>query len=291
MKIGVILRQLSFFYGSELGIDPSSNELNYSAMITTLNPYDEGALILALEQKDLNPKIEVFVAAMDSGHDAGDLLKKGINLGADKGVLLKNDEGDPIYFNEDVYKWSKWLAAIDWEIFLIGANKIDTQEDEFGVFLGEYLNVPVVSGIVNLQILTNKKIKCWRKLEKGNREIVECELPALLTVEQINKVRYPSLKRIAAPKEQYIINFYLKEGLEKEKKEKKIILQEYRPARVRPKKGLFELNRNLSSTDRLDQLLSGGIDKKEKISGDELRGTPDELAQKVLDYLIKIRII
>jgi len=288
MKIGVILRKMSFFFSSELGVDPSTNELNYSSMITTLNPFDEGALILALEQKDLNSKIEVFVAAMDSGEDSIDLLKNGINLGADGGILFTNNSKNSPSLHEDPYKWSKYLSLIEWDLFLVGANKIDTEEDEFGILLGEYLSVNVVSGIVNFELLPNGNIYCWRKLEKGNRELVECRLPALLTVEQINRVRYPSLKRIVSPKEKYIIKFENK--FEKEQKNHKIILQKYRPSRTRTK-GAYEFSELGSSSNLFQNLLSGGLDQKEKISGEEIKGLPEEIAQKFIEYLIKIDIL
>lgn len=259
-------------------------------MINILNPYDEGALILALEQKDLNPKVKVSVVAMDTEGNSSDLLKKGLNLGADCSILFKKEQQDAIRFDEDTYYWSQGLATIDWQILLVGANKIDTLEDEFGIYLGEYLNLPVVSGVVDLQILPDKKARCWRKLEKGNREIVECDLPIVLTVDQISKVRYPTLRKIAASEENRILNLS-REKEQKKRVEKKVILLKYQPPRARVKKGLFEINSNLSVSDRLTQLFGGGISEKKKGSADELNGSPGELAQKVLDCLIKKEVI
>lgn len=290
MKVAAILRQNSFFYGSVLGINPLNNELNYIDMINILNPYDECALILALEQKDLNPKVEVSVVVMDTGHDSSDLLIKGLNLGADCGILLKKEQEENTLFDGTACQWSKGLAAIDWQILLVGANKIDTQEDEFGVYLGEYLSLPVVSGVTDLQILSDKQVRCWRKLEKGNREIVESELPAILTVEQIGKVRYPTLKKIANPKEHRIRNLLIeKEQVQQKKMENKVSLQKYSPPRTRPKKGLFEINSNLPVSDRLTQLFTGGVSEKKK--ADELIGSPEKLAKNVLEYLIKKGVI
>ncbi len=289
MKIAAILREDSFFYGSASGINLLNNELNYVDMINILNPYDEGALILALEQKDLNPEMEVSVVVMDTGNGSSDLLKMGLSLGADCGILLKGqEEGTP--FDGAACQWSKALAAIDWQILLVGANRSDTQEDEFGIYLGEYLKLPVVSGVAGFQLLSDKEVRCWRKIEKGNREVVESELPAILTVEQTGKVRYPTLKNIAAPKGHRIRNLLMeKEQSQQTGMENQVSFQKYIPPRTRAKKGLVEINSNLPVSDRLAQLFGGGQTEKKKT--DEHMGSPEELAQKVLEYLIRKGVI
>ena len=57
MKIAVILRDVSFFYEAVIGIDPASNELLREKLIRTINPSDESALVLALDQKDVKGEI------------------------------------------------------------------------------------------------------------------------------------------------------------------------------------------------------------------------------------------
>lgn len=289
MKIGVILRKISFFYGSASGIDFSTNELNYSGMLTILNPFDEGALLLALEKKDSIPQIKVFVTAMDYKDNAIDLLENGINLGADSAFLYNDHPSKSNFFQEDPYKWSKFLSSIDWDLLLIGASRTDIEEDGFGIILGEYLNIDVVSGIIDFQPMPNGRLRCIRKLEKGNREIVECKLPALLTVEQINKVRYPSLKRIASPKEKYIV--CIEDKFEEERKNKKIIFLKYAPPRARTKKGLFELNEATSSLNIFDKLLGKRADRKGETSENELKGSPEKIAEKFIEYLVKIGVL
>lgn len=289
MKIGVILRKISFFYGSESGIDFSTNELNYSGMLTILNPFDEGALILALEKKDSIPHIRVFVTAMDHKNNAITLLENGINLGADIGFLYDDHPNNSNLFQEDPYKWSKFLSLMDWDLLLIGANRTDTQEDGFGILLGEYLNIEVVSSIIDFQPLSNGRVRCIRKLEKGNREVVECKLPVLLTVEQINKVRYPSLKRIASPKEKYIV--CIEDKLEEERKNKRIMFLKYAPPRARTKRGLLELTESTSSLNIFDKLLGKGMGRTGETSENELKGSPEKIAEKFIEYLIKIGVI
>lgn len=288
MKIGVILRKISFFYGSESGIDFSTNELNYSGMLTILNPFDEGALVLALEKKDSIPQINVSVIAMGDKDNTIDLIENGINLGADIGFLYNDHPSKSSFFQEDPYKWSKFLSSINWDLLLLGANRTDIQEDGFGIILGEYLNIDVVSSIIDFQTLSNGRLRCIRKLEKGNREFVECKLPALLTVEQINKLRYPTLKRIASPKEKYII--CVEEKFEKVEKNERIVFLRYAPPRARTKKGSFELNESTSPLNIFDKLL-GRMDQKGKTFEEELKGPPDKIAEKFIEYLIKIGIL
>lgn len=259
-------------------------------MITILNPPDECALLMALEQKDLDHKVEVSLVALNTEDDSSDFLKRALSLGADSGILLGNGREREMNLNSDAYFWSRALTRLDWRIVMVGMNKIDTQEDEFGVYLGEYLNLPIVSGVIGLEALSDKKVRCWRKLEKGNREVIECDLPALLSVEQTNRVRYPTLKRIARSQGYQIAKLCQEKGWEKSI-EGKIVFQKYQSPRARVKKGLVEMDSNLSVSERLAQLFSGGRSEKKNGHSDELRGPPQELAQKVLEYLIQWRVI
>jgi len=288
MKIAVILRDTGFFYGSAIGIDPVDGRFNEKDMITILNPYDESALMLALDQKDLDHEAEIIVVGMNS-EGSSDTLKKGLCMGADRGVLLSREAAGSLSIEEEVLLWCKGLSTIEWEILLVGASTIDTHSDEFGVYLGEYLKLNVVMGITSLKILANKKVSATRKLEKGHRQIVECDLPAILTVEQTGTAKYPTLRNIALSKEGKILYERLREE-EKKKSGEKTALQKYSPPRARPKKGLPEIDGSLSVSDRLSQLFSGGVTEK-KSEEDELMGPADEVAEKLLNHLVQKNIL
>jgi electron transfer flavoprotein beta subunit len=72
-----------------------------------------------------------------------------------------------------------------------------------GSCIAEMLQVPQVSGIVGLNLFAQeRKASVERYLGKGDKEEIECDLPALFTVEMgLNDPRYPALlNRLSAEK-------------------------------------------------------------------------------------------
>ena len=121
MKIAVILRTMAFFYRWAIAIDPASRRLKESSLLRAITPCDESALLAALQQRDRDPDIKVVVVAMGTGAESLDVVKKGLVLGADEGVLIDDGGAHNATLGDALPPWVGGLASVDCEILLVGS--------------------------------------------------------------------------------------------------------------------------------------------------------------------------
>ena len=85
MKIVVLEKQVPD--STEITVDKKTGALIRDGVPAITNPDDLAGLEAALELKDKNPDTEVVVMTMGLPK-AAEMLKEGVAMGADKGVLL-----------------------------------------------------------------------------------------------------------------------------------------------------------------------------------------------------------
>ncbi|HEX2195466.1 MAG TPA: electron transfer flavoprotein subunit beta/FixA family protein [Actinomycetota bacterium] len=130
---------------------------------------------------------------------AMDAIKRGLSMGADKGVLVSDDALE----GADALVTARVLAAAigrnDFDLVIAGVESTDGYTGTMPSTLAEFLGVP--------QVTFAKTIDCSDGSVKINRQtadgyhVVECELPALITVTAgVNEPRYASFKGIMAAK-------------------------------------------------------------------------------------------
>ena len=162
-----------------------------------LNDFDAWAVEAALQLKDKNAGSEVTIISL--GPDVvQETIRKGLSMGADRGVHLKADK---VPF--DGFAVASALAAElkpgGYDLILLGKMSPDSSNGVVGQMVAEMLELPCVSAISALEIAGGKGT-AKRELE-GAQEIVEFPLPAVLTVDEgLNTARLPSLKGIMAAK-------------------------------------------------------------------------------------------
>lgn len=168
-----------------------------------INPYDEFALEVALELKDKNP--EVTITLFSVGDDSFQQnIRKAFAMGADNAVLLTNKAVDS-------YGVAAVLSAAIKEYYnglpdmvLLGKESTDFNNAQVGPMLGELLALPTVTVVVKLD-LNGKAAKLEREIE-GGKEIIEAELPLVLTAQKgLNTPRVPNMKGIMAAKKKEIV--------------------------------------------------------------------------------------
>jgi electron transfer flavoprotein beta subunit len=160
-----------------------------------INPYDEFAVEEGLRLKE---KFGGEVIAVSIGADASkETLRKSFAMGADKGILIKeNGEMDSYSTAKALAETIKGIAP---EIALFGKQSVDYDNSQVGVLVAEMLGWPSVSVVTKLEINENI-VKCEREIE-GGKEIVETKLPVVITAQKgLNEPRYPNLKGIMAAK-------------------------------------------------------------------------------------------
>jgi len=259
-----------------------------------INPLDLLAIQEAMRLKELDGQGQVTLVSLGPA-SSEEVLRKGIAMGADDAILLC----DPAFDKSDSYATALLLArtvsAIPYDLVLCGQKADDSEAGQVGTYLALMLGIPLVNGVVNIEAkLESKKLLMQRKLEKGNRQVVECSLPALLTVEAgLNTPRHSTIRGVLKARKQEIEQRSLKQlGLSAEEvglSGSKVRITHISPPKPKMK-GLFVPDNKLSSVDRLRAIMEGGITKKK---GDFLEGDPKEVASQLVQLLrtLEVRVL
>src|SRR5687768_4366046 len=162
-----------------------------------LDPGDEFGVEAGLQLKE---QLGGNVTLVSMGPaPAMDAIKRGLSMGADKGVLVSDDALE----GADALVTARVLAAAigrnEFDLVIAGVESTDGYTGTMPSTLAEFLGLP--------QVTFAKTIECSDGSVKINRQtadgyhVVECDLPALITVTAgVNEPRYASFKGIMAAK-------------------------------------------------------------------------------------------
>lgn len=146
-----------------------------------LNPFDACALEEALR---LGGEVSVLSMCPPS---ASDVLRPLTRLGVKNVYLLS----DPCYAGSDTLATSYILSLaaqkIGFDLILCGRQTVDGDTAQVGPCLATKLGIGLVTNVLKLT-LCGDSVSCETRM--GNESV---SLPALLTVERINTLRFPSI--------------------------------------------------------------------------------------------------
>jgi electron transfer flavoprotein beta subunit len=183
---------------TEVRINPETNTLIREGVPSIVNPFDENAVEAALQLKEKHGGT-VTVITMGPPQ-ASEALKTCVAMGADHTFLVS----DRAFAGSDTWATSYTLSQAikkigKFDLILCGKQAIDGDTAQVGPGIAEWLGLPQVTFVSKIS-LEGAKLKVERLLEEVN-EVVECPLPAVLTVvKQINEPRLPSLKGLMRAK-------------------------------------------------------------------------------------------
>lgn len=270
---------------SPFSIDSAKKAIDSRHIQFVVNPYDEIAVEEALRFKEVGGGGRVTVATL--GNSTSEMtLRRCLAMGAEQAILLT----DPAFESADGYITgvilTKAISQMDFDLVLCGAHAIDTNGGQVGAVVAQQLGIPMVTSVVKIESkIEGRKITVQRKLERGDREVVEVELPVLLTIESGHKPRYPKLhSRLAALNK--TIDYYNVERLGLKQDEVRADASKTTMLGIGPPvpKGgkLFAPPSNISPAQKLRLLMTGGI---KETKSDALEGDPKEVAKKLVDFL------
>ncbi len=285
MKVVVCIKQVAYVY-HPIAFDRSEGRIDPDKVVFMLNPYDEIAVEEAVRIKEKLSDCDVIIITAGPPQTE-QTLRYSCALGADKMVRIDCENLGP---------WStavvlgKAIEAIQCDVLLLGKKAIDENRCQVGSFLAEILDIPQVSGIVRLEVSSEtRRAVVERYLGKGNRQVVECTLPALFTVEKgLNEPRYPSLpNRLSAERAEIEVIELSSLGFRLDQELDLTEWMTFSPPRPKPKK-LFTPDSSLSASDRMKLIMSGGMaDKQTNL----LEGRAEDIAKNVVDFLVRERIV
>jgi len=294
-------------------IDPISGKVDQERFVQVLNSADACAVEAAVRLKE---QLGASVLALTLGpKDAEGALRAALAIGADRALRL---------WCSQATEWGPFTVAAALaacirsdistpDFILCGDSASDWSSGTVGPALAEYLNLPQITGVMQLNTVKEQAqntvtLQVTRKLERGYRELLEAQPPLLLTVtSDLNEPRYPSLPAHLAALQASIpvldpqtlpgnildvrASAELAERVSipsrpspiyrpQEESEETTILEVHTP-RPRPRRIPAPDSRH-SAFERIGEIVSGGaIGRKTRL----VEGTSEELAKVLVQFL------
>jgi len=242
--------------------------------IVRLGAADRAALE---ESLTLRGQVAGVVTALSVGErDAAQALCFCLARGADRAVqVARRDDLDPVATARAA---AGVLAGDSFGLVLCGGESGDGGSGRFPAELAARLDWPLVTSVAAVT-LNGGGLKLERRIERGDREIVRCSLPAVLSVDPIlAEARYVSVRarRAASAKPIDVVGG---EACDDAPGCELIALE---PAKPRAKRSTGPAA-GLSAMDRLAHAITGGVQQKQ--SGGFVEGPPAAVAAEIVRFL------
>jgi len=283
MKIIVCVKQVPILT-TRTAIDTVTNRLLPGELVYTLNPHDEAAVEESLEIRE---KHGGTVTVLTYGPArAEEVLRWCLAMGADEAIhILEGGSPDRSPFAV-AHVLARVLRGLEYDLLLFGKLAIDDGMGQTGTFVAERMDLPVVTSVVHVELHPGEgRAILHRSLGKGDREVAECRLPAVFTMDmQANRPRYPTLggRRMAERRDIRTIRGEKEgEALPCRGEIPAVEILRRTPPKIRPKK-ILAPDENESAAGRMQWILSGGGTRK---GGGRITGDAGRLAEGILDFL------
>lgn len=204
MNIVVIIRQTPDTE-TKIKIGQKPSEIDTIGITWIINPYDEFAIEKALKIKEKINAGEVILLACGPARTE-EAIRQGLAMGADRAVFIKDDAleyADPFTVSKLI---ANELKNIQFDLVLTGKKVIDLETTQIPIFVAEELGLNHVSFVMKFNDIDQMKkiIVCDREAE-GAHEIIEAQLPALITCDRGEDYpRYASITGIMKAKKKEI---------------------------------------------------------------------------------------
>jgi electron transfer flavoprotein beta subunit len=234
--------------------------------------------------------------------DAEGALRAALAIGADSVLRLWNIHADawgPFTVAAALASYLRSETTSP-DLVLCGDSSSDWSSGIVGPALAQQLDLPQVTSVTQLKLLEENeilseakddtvvslrmKLQLTRKLERGYRELLEAELPLLITVtSELNEPRYPSLPaHLAALKAEIPVldPHPLVDDIWLDTVDEMTLLEIHTP-RPRPRHIAAPDSRH-SAYQRIGEIVAGGATgRKTQL----VKGSPEELARALVDFL------
>ncbi|MFH1955240.1 MAG: hypothetical protein ABIL06_26940 [Pseudomonadota bacterium] len=198
---------------------------------------------------------------------------------------LRKDPEDPTLIARTL---AQILQDLSPDIIFCGEVASDDQFGQMGSRIAEHLGICAIGGVVHVTCMEGgNEIEVQRRLLRGAREVLRAPLPVVICVNpMINLLRYvniPALFRAKRAKIEVIPDLFEQVKASTETYIRRI---EIGPPRKRPKR-IFVPDASLSGSERLAQLLTGGMTKKGAKKDAIIESPPKEAAKEIYAFLKK----
>lgn len=190
MKIIIPVKQVP--ETSNVKMDEKTGTMVRDGVESILNPLDLYAVEAGIRLKEKFGG-EITVISMGPPK-AVEAIKEALSMGCDNGIMLSDRE----FAGSDTWATSYVLASAiktmgDFDLILCGERATDGDTAQVGPGIAGFLDLPLSTFTSEITDINSDKIQVKRLVE-GGYELIELELPALLTVvKEISDPRLPTL--------------------------------------------------------------------------------------------------
>ena len=186
-------------YYDKVSIDPNTKRITREGIPTIINPVDKNGIEAALQLKKLyGGKVTVITMAPPNATES---LREALAMGADEAVLMSDRAFGGADTLATSYTLSKGIEKLGgFDIIFCGAESADGATAQVPSQLGEWLNIPHLWNVFDMEARDERSLIVKTKVENGFMEW-EIKLPCLLGVaRELNKPRFISAMGIIKAK-------------------------------------------------------------------------------------------
>ena len=195
MEIIVCIKRVPETAEAELVIDKTGGDIQKEGLVFDINEWDNYAVEEAILLKE---KYGGSVSVISLGpEETSETLRRALAMGADHGIRLT----DPSFEGSDGYATARALSRaikpLPYDLILTGVQAEDDGYGQVGPTLAELLGIRHAAIVNQIEGIENGRVKVHRELEGGLDEVIDLQLPAVLTIQSgINEPRYVSIMGI-----------------------------------------------------------------------------------------------
>ncbi len=202
MRILTIVKQVPDS-NAAIKVLPDGSGIDFTSLKLVPDPFDEFGIELAVQLREKRTDVTEIVALTLGSEKAAEALRVALAMGADAGVHVCDptfDSKDEVFAAHVIAEAIKKTCG-GFDLILCGKYTIDLDAGAVGPALAEFLDLPHVGAVTALDVTGDGKHFTARRRIEGAEEVVECDLPALLTIEKgLVEPRYPSLPNLMKAK-------------------------------------------------------------------------------------------
>jgi electron transfer flavoprotein alpha subunit len=180
MKVVVLVKQVPLV--TDLKFDPETKTLIREGVPNVINPYDRYAIVESVKLKKAHGGEAVAVTM--GPPQAREAMVEALALGCDRAVHIV----DRAFAGSDTLATARALSLFlkkeGYDLIFCGKYSVDAETGQVGPEVAELLDIPQITGVTKLEVSEGgRHLRATRGTDEG-QEVIECDLPALLTAEE-----------------------------------------------------------------------------------------------------------
>lgn len=211
MNILVCIKQVPDME-SKFTVADSGIWYNTADLAWRMNEYDEYGVEQAVRVKEQVKDADVTVLSIGP-QQVKETMKKALAMGCDRGIHIQDDsvfEKEPLQIAGIIAEYAK---DKNFDLIFTGMQSQDRGSAQVGILVGEKLDIPSVSTIVDFGYNASE-VEVSRELEGGIKAKLTVKVPAVFTCQLgLNTPRYPTLPNIMKAKKKELLTVPIEELL------------------------------------------------------------------------------